>query len=1034
MATHLDTLLTNLQIAKTVLSQIPQTCKSSQVTGRKINNGSYTLKSKRVKKVYPSIILLPHLVKKKPESAKTVTVKKSPGRSLSLNKIVPEKELFKEKLEYPHYISPPRHIKIKKEKHKQVSQVIESPLKSPKKPSMLKSLLTESLCRILQEKQESLRREQEEKIKCDTKREKLKLTNQKIRKKNAKHKKSCDLKHPKPWGANQRLFKDSSDSKYSDTCEIRVKNKIDKEGLRREGRKGIGLDLYPNIRVKPKKLDKSEEQIKTKRSPDPSVISYMKQKRKTKRVAELQSKLEETLKERERVHALIKLDKMRRKNPTKKKKKKQSKSYWKDHEEKSPDKPILSTERREKHITSATQDTNRETSDDHRQSITEKLKTLKDRVIHTQSLLKNQAATTIQRWFRANKQKFSTMQVMCFEDSLESSSRNDMNSAEWIGIDSLLSMPIGKSDMVQSFEKKIQERHSEIERRVHSLDNNDSSDLFVNEDIGGSNEISNPESLISVKIVEGEEPKPKTIHKVPLLALGTILSKSSSEIESSSKYVQSSLPSDVNHKEKGVENNKEFESSSDYESEVKSLNSFSSRSSNPRPFCGEVCKRNNSEAEKYSKSSKSDASSNLNNSNNSLHSFQSSKSYKSDNSGKSCTSQSSDRLRNFNAKYPDITHKISPSPEELNKPIKSKHNIELESSGSSAENIKDHELSSEDSSESQNPEKILRTILSRNPPPMPNVVIERPVFTLISDPGSSDEDLANRDLGFYPAANLATPKSEDKTPLPDSSTDFLRNFDTKILQLITEEIKLYLETIPFSTSEKPVNPQKSFIEEYIKILEISLIKTEEDTLELINTPSYIEPLLKLEILQTTEIGKLQKYPTLELILPPDLSSDLKKLFNPSEMPSKHIYLQLVFDCINESLNHIRPFGIKGMPDPWSQASSTLFGEGQLKVVIEKIKKFLYRWELVHAGAYPDENCINDDEKLQKLREDKLALMLSQGIQDDEPRWLEYEEEETQVKIDISDLVFDIIVDETAELLSDNFSMFLKDKARYNDEF
>ncbi|OMJ86310.1 hypothetical protein SteCoe_12223 [Stentor coeruleus] len=1011
MATHLETLLTNLQIPKIVLNQIPQTCKSSQVTGRKINNGSYTLKSKKVEKIYPNVILLSHYVKKKPESTKSLTFRKSPGRSLSLNKIVPEKELFEEKLKYPHYISPPRHMKIKKEKHKQVSQIIESPLKSPKKSSMLKSLLTESLCRILQEKQESLRKEHEEKIRCETKREKLKLTNLKIRKKNSKHKKSCDLKHPKPWGANQRLFKESSDSKYSDTCEARVKNKIDREGLRREGRKNIGLDLYPNIRIKPKKIDKSDEQIKTKRSPDPSIISYMKQKRKTKRVAELQSKLEETLKERERVHALIKLDKIRRKkNPTKKKKKKQQKSYWKANEEKSPNKPIISTEKREKHITSATQDTNRENSEDHRQSITEKLKVLKDRVLHTQSLLKNQAATTIQRWFRANKQKFSSMQVMCFEDSLESGSKSDVNSGEWIGIDLLLGMPIEKSEMVQSFEKKMQERHSEIKRRVHSLDNNDSSDLFKNEDLGGSNEVSNPESLISVKIVENEDPKPKTAHRVPPLALGTIISKSSSELESSSKYIQNSLPSDITHKEENKKSINEPQSSSDNKSQVNSSNSFDSLSSNPSS-------PSHSESSKIIReSSKSETSSSIENS---LHSFHSNE---SDNSIRTCKSQSTDRLNNFNAKYPEITHKISPSPEDLNIQSKSQHVIEPESPDSSIENIKDHELSSEDSSESQNPEKILRSILSRNPPPMPYVVIERPVFTLISEPGSSDDD-PTKDLGFYSNINPATPKSEDKTPLSD--TDFLNNFDLKILNLIQDEIKLYLETIPFSTSEKPVNPQKSFIEEYLKNLESFLIKTEEETLELINTPSYTEPLLKLETLQTTEIGKFLKYPTLELILPPDLSSDLKKLLNPNEIPSKQIYLQLIFDCINESLNHIRPFGIKGMPDPWSLTCCTLYGEGQLKVVIEKIKKILYRWECVHAGTYPDENCINDDEKLQKLREDKLALFLSQGIQDDEIRWLEYEEEETQVKIDMSDLVFDIIVDETAELLSDNFSIFLK---------
>lgn len=91
MATHIDPWLTNLQLSKTVFNSNSNLIKPSNVVGRKINNGSYTLKSKKPKNQYPNIVLLHQPITKRAEPTKNLYLSKIAGRSLSLNKIISKK-------------------------------------------------------------------------------------------------------------------------------------------------------------------------------------------------------------------------------------------------------------------------------------------------------------------------------------------------------------------------------------------------------------------------------------------------------------------------------------------------------------------------------------------------------------------------------------------------------------------------------------------------------------------------------------------------------------------------------------------------------------------------------------------------------------------------------------------------------------------------------------------------------------------------------------------------------------------------------
>jgi hypothetical protein len=59
----------------------------------------------------------------------------------------------------------------------------------------------------------------------------------------------------------------------------------------------------------------------------------------------------------------------------------------------------------------------------------------------------------------------------------------------------------------------------------------------------------------------------------------------------------------------------------------------------------------------------------------------------------------------------------------------------------------------------------------------------------------------------------------------------------------------------------------------------------------------------------------------------------------------------------------------------------------------------------------------DDEIFQETRERRLAQMLVSDFVETEHQWLNYEFEESQVKIDLSDMILEHLVDEVVQCLN-----------------
>ena len=154
---------------------------------------------------------------------------------------------------------------------------------------------------------------------------------------------------------------------------------------------------------------------------------------------------------------------------------------------------------------------------------------------------------------------------------------------------------------------------------------------------------------------------------------------------------------------------------------------------------------------------------------------------------------------------------------------------------------------------------------------------------------------------------------------------------------------------------------------------------------------------------------------------------------------KHIHNKSVFDWINESLNQFRPYGKEGVPMPWSKKLRKLREDEILEFskMFEIIKQDLFRWSFTTAGTLPKREFLNDKEQFDEdffgeVREKRLAALLATDVMENEYKWVNYDFEESQVKIDVSDMIMEHVITETVNILK-ALGQPWRDKSLYENE-
>jgi len=289
--------------------------------------------------------------------------------------------------------------------------------------------------------------------------------------------------------------------------------------------------------------------------------------------------------------------------------------------------------------------------------------------------------------------------------------------------------------------------------------------------------------------------------------------------------------------------------------------------------------------------------------------------------------------------------------------------------------------------------------------------------------------------------------AKDNPPLPESkpqeeiktvNTEVIGNLFTSLFGQVpadNEEIAVnaphiqeFLKALVLS-KKQGIDTSIYQINKYLDELFNEVITTQGNQLiTFINQPVMEDPLEVLKQLQSSERVTQETVPILSLETYLELENkregakvddeELQEFIEECE----HIHNKAIFDAVNETLDCMRPYAIKGHSLPWMRTFSSKFSS--LPSIIKNVKEQVLSWAKVEAGTLPQlefivNNRFDEGQFLEKRekKEKRLVSLLAQEIKESENKWLNYELEITEVEIDISDMVIDYLVNEIVDILT-----------------
>ena len=190
----------------------------------------------------------------------------------------------------------------------------------------------------------------------------------------------------------------------------------------------------------------------------------------------------------------------------------------------------------------------------------------------------------------------------------------------------------------------------------------------------------------------------------------------------------------------------------------------------------------------------------------------------------------------------------------------------------------------------------------------------------------------------------------------------------------------------------------------------------------------------LSRLQAVDLGLIPKDPVPTEVIPSSLFSSLQAVRDYSSvqkapstlrqvlLDSHQIHDKLVFDAVNEALAGWRNYGIKGEPMPWSAAKRLVTQNVTTREAIALATRQVLLWNTTRLGIIPHLETplsTQSEEIVQLQREEKLVQDIIIDTMTNDDQWCDYEDEETQVKLDLADMVLESLMSEVLSLLSNH---------------
>jgi len=263
-------------------------------------------------------------------------------------------------------------------------------------------------------------------------------------------------------------------------------------------------------------------------------------------------------------------------------------------------------------------------------------------------------------------------------------------------------------------------------------------------------------------------------------------------------------------------------------------------------------------------------------------------------------------------------------------------------------------------------------------------------------------------------------------------------FNNMIKPLTTSIIESFIMSKQNPKPPRGIRISLYTIENYIEDLFSKAIKN-INFMSSIKTPLNRNPLFILGYLQNKEyslegeetapILPLQVYLSVERERKLDSIEPSKSLTHEGLLVEwSNIHNKCLFDVVNDILDLYRPYGIKGPPLPWSHKTKELtykYGASKtVKKILVGVKKKVLGYAMTNAGTvripenFNFRNSIhyNESQALKRLREEILGPLLNSEVSEADESWLDIELEETQVKLDITEVIVESIVKEIIDFL------------------
>lgn len=213
--------------------------------------------------------------------------------------------------------------------------------------------------------------------------------------------------------------------------------------------------------------------------------------------------------------------------------------------------------------------------------------------------------------------------------------------------------------------------------------------------------------------------------------------------------------------------------------------------------------------------------------------------------------------------------------------------------------------------------------------------------------------------------------------------------------------------------KKPISTGKiceisDFISEILNSIDPEFLLTE------LSKPLFKDPFKELEKIGEIQIGELTETEIREF---PVVILNFPQLETDSE--TVKTFKKMLFDVLNYLLQQFRPFGYKGSPFPWDR--SAVFPLNRLsfnEICIKVLEDFedLNDFGLGNLNMLLINSERIDENLFVYAKERQIEKVIMKEAVLDDDKWINYAFEETQVKLDMADMVLYELVEEIIKIL------------------